>query len=80
MVIDPQWKPPSASMNPGSPVENKHYKLAQLAYAAYGNHVNWKNFQGDAMPYFDDLPIRIQGAWQAAAEMVVKYVTREEAE
>ena len=59
-------------------MENSQFKLAQLAYAAYGNHVGWRNFQGEKMPYFEDLSPRIQEAWQAAAEMVVKYVTREE--
>lgn len=57
-------------------MENEQYKLARLAYSAYGSHVGWKNFQGDRMPYFEDLTPTIKDAWQASAEFVVKYVTR----
>lgn len=55
---------------------DEQYKLARLAYAAYGSHVGWKSFQGDRMPYFEDLPATVKEAWQASAEMVVKYVMR----
>lgn len=61
-------------------VNDKQYKLARLAYAAYGSHVGWKNYQGDRMPYFEDLTPKIKEAWQASAEMVVKYVMRNEEE
>lgn len=55
---------------------DQQYKLARLAYAAYGSHVGWKNFQGDRMPYFEDLTPVIKQAWQASAEIIVKYVMR----
>lgn len=55
---------------------DKQYKLARMAYAAYGSHVGWKNFQGERMPYFEDLAPLIKEAWQSAAEMVIKYAMR----
>jgi hypothetical protein len=56
--------------------KDENYKLARMAYAAYGSKVGWKNFQGDRMPYFEDLTPVIKEAWQASAEIVVKYVMR----
>ena len=41
--------------------------LAKLAYEAYGNVTGHKNFQGDPMPSWEELPPRIQLAWDAAA-------------
>lgn len=41
--------------------------LAKLAYEAYGNVTGRQNFQGDPMPAWEDLPPRIQLAWDAAA-------------
>jgi hypothetical protein len=41
--------------------------LAQLAYKAYGNVTGHKNFQGDPMPAWEELPPVIQLAWDAAA-------------
>lgn len=55
---------------------DKQYELGRMAYAAYGSHVGWVNFQGDRMPYFEDLTPKIKEAWQAAAEMVIKYVMK----
>lgn len=57
-------------------MENSEFKLAKLAYAAYGSRVGWKNFRGDRMPYFDDLTPLTKEAWQSAAEIIVKYVMR----
>lgn len=42
-------------------------KLARIAYRAYGESTGWKNFQGNKMPEFDDLPGPIQAAWRAAS-------------
>lgn len=76
----PQWGLRPRTLGRTNPVENdKQYELARMAYAAYGSHVGWKNFQGDRMPYFEDLTPTIKEAWQLAAEMVVKYVMRAKA-
>ncbi|MNY01330.1 hypothetical protein D3C86_1338580 [compost metagenome] len=42
-------------------------ELAERAYRAYALTTNWKNFRGDPMPQFADLPEQIQHAWEAAA-------------
>jgi len=57
---------------------DENYKLARMAYAAYGSKVGWKNYLGERMPYFEDLTSVIKEAWQSAAEMVVKYVRKVE--
>jgi hypothetical protein len=41
---------------------------AKAAYAAYGEVVGWKNFRGDPMPQFAELPEIIQQAWDGACE------------
>ena len=41
-------------------------EITRLAYRAYGDVVEWRNFRGDRMPDFDDLPPRIRDAWRAA--------------
>lgn len=38
-------------------------KLAQIAYKAYGTTTDFKNFQGNPMPSWDILPLKIQEAW-----------------
>lgn len=40
---------------------------AEEAYARYGAVTDFKNFRGDPMPAFADLPEKIQAAWEAAA-------------
>jgi hypothetical protein len=49
------------------------YNIARVAYAAYGDTVDHKNFRGDPMPEWDDLPPRIQDAWRAAANAALEY-------
>lgn len=46
---------------------NSEKPLGQLAYEAYGNVVDWKNYQGLPMPQWRDLGAHIQEAWTAAA-------------
>lgn len=41
--------------------------LARETYTAYGASVGFKNFQGNLMPAFDDLPDAIVDAWIAAS-------------
>lgn len=45
--------------------------LARIAYEAYGKSTGGKNFQGDPMPAWDDLPQPIQDAWDAAVGAVI---------
>lgn len=44
--------------------------IAASAYRAYAASTGNKNFRGDPMPRFDDLPGAIQVAWEAAARHV----------
>lgn len=44
--------------------------LAKLAYRAYGETTDFKNFQGNPMPAWEDLGERIQKAWIAAARAI----------
>ncbi len=54
-------------------------ELAKLAYNAYGDAVDFKNYQGLPMPSWDDLGDAIQGAWVAAAERVADELSGPEA-
>lgn len=40
---------------------------ARVAYAAYGQTTDFKNFRGDPMPAWDDLPEKIREAWVNAS-------------
>jgi hypothetical protein len=44
--------------------------IAASAYKAYAASTNNKNFRGEEMPAFEDLPIPIRTAWQAAVRQV----------
>ncbi len=46
---------------------------AKAAYAAYGEVVGWKNFRGDPMPQFNELPDVIQQAWDGACEGALRH-------
>lgn len=41
-------------------------KVAASAYRAYAASTGNKNYLGNPMPTFDDLPLPIQTAWEAA--------------
>jgi len=45
-------------------------KLARAAYAAYGATTQNRNFRGEPMPAWEDLPELIQRAWHNAAATV----------
>lgn len=45
-------------------------ELAQEGYHAYGSVTDWKNYQGDPMPLWTQLPEKIQLAWCAFATRV----------
>ena len=52
----------------------RNYDLAKIAYAAYAKSTNNKNFKGEEMPTFDELPIKIQDAWWEATNAVKIHV------
>jgi len=45
-------------------------ELAKAAYREYGYTTGFKNFRGDPMPRWDELPLSIQIAWKAAAQKI----------
>lgn len=49
--------------------------LAKAAYEGYGKYTNNKNFRGDGMPEWDELPETIQFAWAAAAGVLHRLIT-----
>ncbi len=53
--------------------------LGRTAYAAYGKTTDNKNYQGNEMPAFDDLPENIKTAWENAAAAVAAAVGRADA-
>lgn len=46
-------------------------RLAQHAYHAYGATTDYKNFRGEPMPEWKDLPDQIRAAWRSAAADIV---------
>lgn len=52
------------------PVRATSEQLAQRAYKAYAEATDNKNFRGEPMPEWADLPQPIRNAWRAAAESV----------
>lgn len=42
------------------------HELARAAYIAYGSVTDFKNYQGLAMPTWEELPFMIQEAWVSA--------------
>lgn len=49
-------------------------EAAQIAYLAYGQTTDFKNFQGNPMPAWQELPEKIQEAWGAAVKAVADNV------
>lgn len=49
-------------------------ELAQIAYRAYGETTDHKNFRGEPMPAWDNLGDRIQTAWINATVAVRQQV------
>ena len=46
------------------------FAYAIIAYQAYGEATMWKNFRGEDMPKWENLPPHICEAWRRAAEAV----------
>lgn len=46
---------------------------AKCAYSAYGETTRFKNFRGEDMPRWDDLPAAIQSAWINASTTAARW-------
>lgn len=44
--------------------------LARIAYCNYGRTTDFKNYQGNPMPKWEDLPDKIKNAWRNATKSV----------
>ena len=42
----------------------------RIAYVAYGRKAQWKNFRGEAMLSWGELPEGVKACWRSAAEAV----------
>lgn len=49
--------------------------LGRLAYNTYAKATHFKNFLGQELPPFDDLPERTRAAWESAAQTIWKLAT-----
>lgn len=54
-------------------------RLSEDAYGAYAAVTDGKNFRGEPMPPFAELPPAIQRAWQAAADYCAQQAQPEQA-
>lgn len=54
--------------------QGKKNLAARAAYQMYGKSVDFKNYQGNPMPSWEELPDAIKTAWEAAAEGVANLV------
>jgi hypothetical protein len=45
--------------------------MGEAAYSAYGKATGGKNFRGEPMPAWSDLPAPIRAAWQDAAAAAI---------
>jgi hypothetical protein len=52
------------------PIRPTSASLAERAYKAYAESTEGKNFRGDPMPEWADLPQYTRNAWHAAVEQV----------
>lgn len=52
---------------------NEALKMAEAMYLAHSASTNNKNFRGEEMPVFGDLPSSIKNAWVAAAIKAYEY-------
>lgn len=57
--------------------EREREARAQLAYQAYGQVTDFKNYQGLPMPSWSELPPKIREAWGAAAQALSELATDE---
>ena len=52
---------------------SENINRAMAAYAAYGKTTDFKNFRGDPMPAWADLPDKIREAWGNASDAAACY-------
>jgi hypothetical protein len=50
---------------------HSYRSIAESAYKSYAANTGNKNFKGDPMPEWSDLPLAIQTAWEAASRQVL---------
>jgi hypothetical protein len=60
------------------PEQRSPEDLAKIAYRAYGETTDFKNFRGEPMPEWENLGDRIQSAWIAASTAVAETVGRQD--
>jgi hypothetical protein len=54
------------------PIKGNSYEdFAKSAYKAYAANTGNKNFQGNPMPEWEQLPAAIQTAWEASARQII---------
>lgn len=52
---------------------NPDYReLGRVGYNAYGDVADWKNYAGDPMPTWDELPEHIRVKWTASAKAILE--------
>lgn len=49
--------------------------LGQIAFEAYAKKMNWKTYDGKAIPWWKDLSDEVKQGWEAAAAAVAKSVS-----
>lgn len=49
-------------------------RMARKGYEAYGNEADWKAYNGEAMPKWDELPDHIQRKWCIAAQAIARFL------
>lgn len=47
---------------------NDVMSFGEYAYQVYGNSVEWRNFQGNPMPLWEDLSDAIREAWEEVGD------------
>ncbi len=53
-------------------------RLGQIAYHAYGRSTNFRNFQGNKMPGWEELPEPIKNAWIASGQAISRAIAARE--
>ena len=48
------------------------FDLAKVGYEAYGEHAEWKAYDGKPMPRWEELPEHIRIEWAVAARAIAK--------
>lgn len=52
------------------------HNIAKMGYEAYSKSTDNKNFQGNEMPKWEDLPEKIQKAWEAATDEILNIAVK----